>query len=66
MVLVDEAQIEEAVRRVQKMHNRVIEGAGAVGFAALLSGELAADGRQTALIITGANIDYEKMKRLLA
>jgi threonine dehydratase len=66
MVLVDEAQIEEAVRWVLKMHNWVIEGAGAVGVAALLSGELAADGRQTALIISGANIDYDKLKRLLA
>jgi len=65
IALVEEAQIEEAVRWMLQMHNWVVEGAAAVGIAALLSGELAADDRPTVLIISGANIDYEKLRKLL-
>ena len=66
MLLIEEADIEEAIRWMLRTHNWVIEGAAAVPIAAVMTGAIKADGRPTALIISGANIDYEKLKRLLA
>ena len=66
IVLVEEPEIEEAVRWMLRTHNWVIEGAAAVAVAAVLTGAIQDDARQTALIISGANIDYGKLKRLLA
>lgn len=65
IVLVEEAEIEDAIRWLIKHHGWIVEGAGAVGVAALLTQAIEADNRPTALIISGGNIDYDVVKRLL-
>ena len=65
IILVEESQIEEAIRWMVQTHNWIIEGAAAVGIAALLNGQIERDDRPAVVIISGANIDFEVLKRLL-
>jgi threonine dehydratase len=66
IVLVGEDEIADAVRWMLFEHNWVIEGAGAVGIAALRKGAILLDDRPTVVIISGGNIDYEVLKGLIA
>ena len=50
---------------MHREHHQVIEGAGAVGIAALLSGKAKPAGRPTGVVISGGNIDEEKLKEIL-
>lgn len=65
IVLVDEENIHEAMRWMLREHNFVVEGAGAVGIAALQEGFITQDERPSALIISGGNLDYEKLRELI-
>ena len=55
VVLVEEAEIAEAMRWLLVHERVVVEGSAAVGVAALLTGRLQADG-PTAVILTGRNV----------
>lgn len=55
-VLVTEDEIATAIRHAYREEQVVVEGAGAVGIAALLSGRVVAPGT-TAVLLSGANID---------
>ena len=44
----------------------VIEGAGAVGIAALLAEKAPVRGRKTGIVISGGNIDETKLLKVLA
>jgi len=44
----------------------VIEGAGAVGIAALLAGKAPVGGRRTGIVVSGGNIDEAKLLKVLA
>jgi threonine dehydratase len=55
-ILVSEREIAEAIRFAYERENEVLEGAAAVGIAAILSGRFAAKG-PTALVLSGKNID---------
>ncbi len=65
IVLVDEAAIAEAMRWLLREQGWLVEGGGAVGVAALLTGVIPASEQPTAIVITGSNIDYETLKRVL-
>lgn len=65
IVLVEEKATREAIRWMLETHNWVIEGAAAVGIAALQTGVVPLDGRTTAVIISGANLDYTTLQSLL-
>ena len=65
IVTVDEDALRRAVRGLVIEERLVTEGAAAVGVAALLSGALEVEGARTALVISGGNIDAEKLKALL-
>jgi len=65
ILLVEEAAIAEAIRWMLRHHGWAIEGAAAVGIAAFLDGQVTADDRTTAIIISGGNIDYEVVQKLL-
>jgi threonine dehydratase len=56
MVHVEDAQISEAITLLLERSKLVVEGAGAVGVAALLSGEIEGHGSVCALL-SGGNID---------
>lgn len=63
IVLVEETEIAEAIRWLLQEHGQVVEGAGAVGVAALLAGRVQADGKPTVVIISGGNIEYQTLIR---
>jgi threonine dehydratase len=66
VVVVTEAEIEEAVVALLADDQVVAEGSGAVGVAALRSGRYRApDGRPAVCVVTGGNIDASVLSRLL-
>jgi threonine dehydratase len=66
VVLVSEAEIEDAIVALLADDQVVAEGAGAVGVAALRSGKWRADGGTVAALVTGGNIDARVLGRLLS
>jgi threonine dehydratase len=65
IVVVAEGQLRAAVGRVVREERSIVEGAAATGVAALLAGAPDLHGRRVAVILSGANIDPEKLKELL-
>ncbi|RME42989.1 MAG: pyridoxal-phosphate dependent enzyme, partial [Chloroflexi bacterium] len=65
IVLVEEAAIAEAIRWILREHGQVVEGSGAVGIAALLTGQVETDDHSTVVIVSGGNMDYETLRRLV-
>ncbi len=66
IVLADEDEIAAAMRWLLYEQGWVIEGGGAVGVAALLSGKIVAGDRPTAVLLTGGNIDADTLAGVLA
>ena len=56
VLLVSEADIAAAMAFLLTEHRLVVEGAGAVGVAALMTGQAGAAGENIAVIISGNNI----------
>jgi threonine dehydratase len=66
VVAVDEEEIAAAILTLLEQEKSVVEGAGAVGLAALLSGDVPlAKGRRTAIILSGGNIDMNVISRII-
>lgn len=65
VVLLSEAEIAAGIRHAAREEGEVVEGAGAVGIAALLSGKVAPQG-PTAIIVSGRNIDDAVHRRILS
>jgi threonine dehydratase len=65
LVLVTEAEIGDAILWLLDNENVRAEGAAAVGVAALLSGRLKPAGK-TVVVVSGGNIDDERIARLRA
>jgi threonine dehydratase len=65
IVVVEEDALRSAVRGIVREERLVAEGAAAAGPAAIASGRAAVRGRNAAVILSGANIDPEKLKALL-
>jgi threonine dehydratase len=63
-VLVSEDEIAAAIRHVYEEEQLVVEGAGAVGVAALLAGRVRARAT-TAVLLSGANIDMALHRRIV-
>lgn len=57
VLLVDEDEIEEAVRLLLELEKTVVEGAGAAGLAALIKYRDRFAGRKVGIILSGGNID---------
>lgn len=57
IVLVSEIEIEEAVLTLLEIEKSVVEGAGAVGLAAMLQDKEKFSDKKTGLILSGGNID---------
>jgi threonine dehydratase len=63
LVLVSEAEIAGGIRHAYWEERQIIEGSGAVGIAALMTGRIADPGR-TAVIVSGGNIDMKLHYRI--
>jgi len=57
IILVDEAQLEQAVNTFLTLQKTIAEGAGATGFAAMLAQPERFRGRKVGLVLSGGNID---------
>jgi threonine dehydratase len=66
VLLISEADIAQAIAYAYRTHGEIVEGSGAVGLAALLSGRVDCAGRTVGVIISGGNIDPERLDQVLA
>jgi len=62
---VTEDEIKQAISFIHREHHQVVEGAGAVGIAALLAGKVNSKGRAIGFLVSGGNIDEENLKEIL-
>ena len=65
VVLVSEQAIADAMRWMIEEQGWITEGGGAVGVAAPLSGVIQTDGRPTAIVVSGGNVDAETVRKIL-
>lgn len=65
IILVDEKEIEEAILIFLESEKSVVEGAGAVGLAAILNNKESFKGRKIGLIISGGNIDLLPLSSII-
>jgi threonine dehydratase len=61
IAVVSEADLRAAIAGVVANERKVVEGAGAVGIAAVLAGQLDVRGRRVAIVVSGANIDQDTL-----
>ena len=66
IVLVSEKEIRAAVFILLDLAQLVVEGAGAVGVAALLAGKVDLAGRKIVAILSGANIDASLLFEIMS
>jgi threonine dehydratase len=66
VILVSEQAIADAMRWMIEEQGWIVEGGGAVGLAALRSGVIPSDGRPTAVVVSGGNVDGATVRRILA
>jgi ectoine utilization protein EutB len=64
VVLLSEEEIAAGIRHAAREEGEVVEGAGAVGIAAILAGKIRPTG-PTAIIVSGANIDPKKHRDIV-
>ncbi|KAB0568170.1 hydroxyectoine utilization dehydratase EutB [Brucella pituitosa] len=64
VILLDEEEIAAGIRHAATQEGEVIEGAAAVGIAALLAGKIKPTGA-TAIIISGGNVDPEQHRAIM-
>ena len=65
IAVVSEPQLEKAIGDLFREERLVVEGAGAVGVAAILRRSTQVANRTTAVVVSGANIDPETLKRFI-
>jgi len=65
MLLVEEEDIANAIRDLVKHHQLISEGAGAAGLAAIHRYRDKFKGEETAVVVSGRNIDLERIKKIL-
>ncbi len=65
MVLVSEEQMAAAMRFMLETQGCVVEGGGAVAVAAVMHDVVPRDGRATALVVSGGNVDLAVLRTLL-
>jgi threonine dehydratase len=65
VILVAEEDIVKAILFLLQQNHTLLEGAAAVGVAALLSGRFNVEGKKCVVVLTGRNIDIETVRRVL-
>ncbi len=66
LILVSEEEIAAAMAHLYWQERTVVEGSGAVGVAALLSGKARDLGSKTAVVVSGRNVDMTAFTELVA
>jgi threonine dehydratase len=66
VVLVSEEAIADAMRALAYRQGWVAEGGGAVAVAALLSGVVEPSSQPTVAVVSGGNVDADRLRRILA
>lgn len=66
VVIVAEDAVRHAVRWLLVQKQLVVEGAGAIAIAPLLTSQLHVEGQQVVAVLTGRNIDVEVLQEILA
>lgn len=64
-ILVEEGAIVEAMAAIHEAHGRIVEGAGAVALAGMLTYPERFAGRNVVCVISGGNIDPERFRALI-
>lgn len=66
VIQVSESEIAQAVLLMLEQEKAVVEGAGAVGVAALMTGRVAdLAGKNVAVVLSGGNIDVNRLSRII-
>ena len=65
IVTVTEDEIGRAIVALAREEHLIVEGAGAVGVAALMAGRTPVTGRRVGVVVSGSNIDVSKLAALL-
>ncbi len=65
IVLVDEAQLEQAVSLLLQIEKTVVEGAGAAGLAAVMAHRAIFAGKKVGIVLCGGNIDTRLLANVL-
>ena len=65
VLTVEEEDISRAMLMLLERSKLVVEGAGAVGLAALLAGRLQLPGKAVAVVLSGGNVDVNLMARII-
>jgi threonine dehydratase len=65
VALLSEREIEDAVRWLLDRHQILVEPSGAVAVAALLTGKAGALAGPAAVVVTGRNVAYETLRRIV-
>jgi threonine dehydratase len=66
VVLVSEDQIAAAMAHCYWREQQIVEGAGAVGIAALLAGKIGAVGDRIVVVLSGRNVDMRRFTEIVA
>jgi len=66
VVVAKEERLGNAIAHTLAHHHFAIEGSAAVSVAALLDGQIAGHGRRVVVVLSGGNIDYARLKKLVA
>jgi threonine dehydratase len=64
-LLVEEEDIRASIAWLVEAHHLIVEGSGAVGIAALRRWPQIAAAGQTAVIVSGGNLDIEELRRVI-
>lgn len=65
IVLVDEEEIAQSILALLERAKLVVEGAGAVGLAALMSGKVVSSQGPVCVVLSGGNIDVNILSRMI-
>jgi threonine dehydratase len=65
IAVVSEAQLGDAIAGVVANEQLVVEGAGAVGVAAVMAGKLDVKGKRVAIVLSGGNIDQGTLSKIV-
>ena len=65
LVVVDEEEIAAAILFLLEREKMLTEGAGACGVAALLNSKVPVEGKTTAVVVSGGNLDVSLLSRII-